>query len=318
MVLVLGEEYGVVQTGTGLSATHEEYREAKGRKPVIAFVQQAISPGPAQSDFIAEVQGWEEGLFRGTFGTPAELQAGVIRALHDYELANAVAPEDPSALIARAGSLLPPEPGNSSFSGEPMLSIAVVGGPSQRILRPVQIEARELREHLHQAGLFGDSRIFSGTKGVTGAIQNGALILQQERGTLLQLDEEGSVLIRLPLVERMGKSGGWSGFPALIEEVVQERIATAISYAGMAFEHIDPTQRLTHVAIAARIDGGDHMGWRTQAEQSASPNSGSISMGFGVERSIVDLSQPRAALRLNTGSIVEDLIVPLRRQWKTH
>lgn len=35
VVLVLGDRYGAVQA-SGLSATHEEYREAQGRKPVIA------------------------------------------------------------------------------------------------------------------------------------------------------------------------------------------------------------------------------------------------------------------------------------------
>src|SRR3954451_20762250 len=56
VVLVLGVDYGKPQPGSGLSATHEEYREARGRKPVLAFVQEGIAPDAAQEAFIREVQ----------------------------------------------------------------------------------------------------------------------------------------------------------------------------------------------------------------------------------------------------------------------
>ena len=80
----------------------------------------------------------------------------------------------------------------------------------------------------------------------------------------------------------------------------------------------DPTQRLAHLAIAANIADAHYMAWRTQREHDASPNSMSMGKGFssGGERSPVFLSRPRAALRLDVGRIVEDLLVPLRRQWR--
>ena len=61
VLLILSEGYGMMQP-SGLSATHEEYREAKGRKPVIAFVQRGIAAEPSQQAFIQEVQKWEGGL----------------------------------------------------------------------------------------------------------------------------------------------------------------------------------------------------------------------------------------------------------------
>ena len=45
VVLILGERYGAEQA-SGLSATHEEYREAKSTKPVIAFVQEGVDREP--------------------------------------------------------------------------------------------------------------------------------------------------------------------------------------------------------------------------------------------------------------------------------
>ena len=108
VALILGEHYGAVQP-SGLSATHEEYREAKGKKPVIAFVQDSISPDPQQAAFIKEVQGWEGGLFRGSFTTPSDLKIGLTRALYDYALTTAVGPVDQEDLIKRAELFLPQE-----------------------------------------------------------------------------------------------------------------------------------------------------------------------------------------------------------------
>lgn len=315
VVLVLGERYGAVQP-SGLSATHEEYREAQGRKPVIAFVQEGISPEPRQEEFIIEVQAWKDGLFRGGFRNAEDLRAGVTRALHDYDLARAIGPVNAEELVERAVALLGRE--DRQGHGSPTLSLAIAGGPRQRILRPVEIEAPELSEDLNQAALFGETRIFDRTKGVDTAMEGSALSLRQEREGHVQLNEEGAVLIQLPVVQptRRGTSS-YSGFPALIQENVQQRIGSALTYATWLLERVDPIQRLTHVAIAARIDAAEHMAWRTQAEQDASPTSGSMGMGLSRERAPVQICQPRAALRLNRTHLVEDLLVPLRRIWKT-
>ena len=40
VVLILNEAYGEIQA-SGLSPTHEEYREAKDTRPIIAFIKQA-------------------------------------------------------------------------------------------------------------------------------------------------------------------------------------------------------------------------------------------------------------------------------------
>lgn len=316
VILALGEAYGPVQSGSGLSATHEEYREARGKKPVIAFVQQGITPEPAQADFISEVQGWEGGLFRGAFADPASFQASVTRALHDYELATAVAPVDPTEMRARAEALLPPAERNGGYNSGPMLVVALAGGPHQKVLRPVQIEASDLHNFLHQAGLFGDAPIFDGTKGVKREIRRGAFVLEQDQGARFQIDEDGSILLYLPLRDTAARDDRFGGFHALIEEVVQQQIAVALSYAGMALERVDPTQKILQVAIAARIDGSDYMGWKTRTEAASQSGSRVVHMGQSEVRTAVVINQARPALRLNTAALVEDILIPLRRLWK--
>lgn len=58
------------------------------------------------------------------------------------------------------------------------------------------------------------------------------------------------------------------------------------------------------------------MGWRTQKQQDDSPKGGLVSMYGNEERRPVSLHNPRPALRLDRQRLAEDLLVPLRRQWK--
>ncbi|MGB8477996.1 MAG: DUF4062 domain-containing protein [Acidobacteriaceae bacterium] len=305
VVLILGEQYGALQP-SALSATHEEYREAKGRKPVIAFVQEGVSRDPQQIEFVAEVQAWEGGLFRGSFSTPADLRILLTRALHDYELANAVGPVDHKDLVARAVAALPAERRGYSSSGA-TVALSVSGGPTQSIIRPIELEKPALADALHQKALFGERRLFDLSKGVDRRINRNTLVISQAENTQVSLNEQGTVFVTIP-IRQTGRMN-----MELIYESVQEQIADALEYCCWLFDHVDPTQRLTHIAVAVTLVGADHMAWRTLRESEANPNS--MSLGSGGQYSPVSVHRPRAALRLDATHVVEDLVVPLRRQW---
>jgi len=88
------------------------------------------------------------------------------------------------------------------------------------------------------------------------------------------------------------------GFSAIIEENVSRDLITALAFASWTLEMIDSSQR-------------------TQAEQEASPNSGT--MGFGGnsdEPRVARGSWARAALRTEAHRLAEDLTVRVRRLWK--
>lgn len=317
VVLILGENYGFVPAGSSLSATHQEYREARETKPVLAFVQQGISPGPEQAAFIAEVEAWEGGLFRGGFIDAGDLQEGVTRALHDVTLANATAPVDEQEMTARATAMLEPENRNQVTAA--MLDLVVVGGPRQRILRPAELEAPGLAEQLEQSALYGDQRLFERTLGVASGLDGSDLIVRQERGAAIRVTEQGSVSLRVPLDER--HAGGRSFDPmsgmVIIEEAVQQRLGTMLDYAAGVLDRVDRTQRLTHVVLATRLSGVEHRGWRTRAQHAS--NSNSVQMGHGGmrERPPIILAIRRAALGLDRTALIEDILVPLRRQFPT-
>src|SRR5258708_2827908 len=69
VVLILGQRYGAVQP-SGLSATHEEYREARNeQKAILVFVQEGVTREPKQSEFVTEARTWNAGAFTASFST---------------------------------------------------------------------------------------------------------------------------------------------------------------------------------------------------------------------------------------------------------
>jgi hypothetical protein len=146
VVLILGERYGGVQA-SGLSATHEEYREAKGTKPILAFVQEGVNFESRQAEFRKEVEVWNSGLIRGEFSDAASLRRLVSQQLHRWELANAAGPPKEEELLRRALDLLDRDPPGRSWQ-VPQLVVSVVGGPTQAILRPSELEKPALAQEI--------------------------------------------------------------------------------------------------------------------------------------------------------------------------
>lgn len=317
VVLVLGPRYGSKQA-SGLSATHEEYRDARGRKAILAFVEKGV-PEPEQANFIREVGEWEQGRLWAGFSTPAELRDLVTRALHDYALVHASAPLDPSALVRRARELLP-ETDHGRSSGT-ALHLAISMGPETDVLRPAELEARGLSEVMEQRALFGETAIFDRRVGTESGLQGNSLVVYQEKSydTRREIRLWASGDMRIILPARDEDRG--MGFPVVIQEVVSAKLASAISYASWLLGHVDSTERITHVALAAALVGEGAVGWRTREEHAASPNAGSFG-GFGGDRgrekavTLTPAHRVRGALALDATRIVEDLVALLKRRWK--
>jgi len=309
VVLILGHKYGEKQA-SGLSATHEEYRDAKGQRPVIAFRQAGTTLDSDQAAFIREVEGWEAGLFRGEYSSPTELGTKVTRSLHEWEVSRIASPLDVDALLAEAIRQIPQQERGFYQSGL-TLWISVAAGPRQAILRPSEIEAPELGSDLLKEAMFGPHAIFDSKLGSGVDISDNALTVSQSKGAALRLTANGDVLVGLPA----SQSG--DGF-IVIEETASTSLQNAIGFAAGVLDRIDPTQRITTVTIAAALGGSEMVVWRSQAEHDKSPNSYQMGMGQR-ERRAVHLSpghKPRTALTFDRQAISEDLITLIRRQVK--
>ena len=310
MVLLLASRYGHVQE-SGLSATHEEYRDARETRPVIVFIEAGIDPEPRQSDFIKEVQGWERGHFTAEFTDAADLRDKMIRAMHDYVLANESAPLDEAELTQRARTLV----AESRMTGGTDLIVVVASGPQRTVLRPAELEDAELRRFLMAEALTGTDAVLTPARGTDVRIPDDAIMLVQDQASV-SLDEGGNLVVLQPAVER----DEWrtSGITSIIEEWVTERITRALQFASRVLDRIDPTQRVSHVAVAVALRGGGYLPWRTHEEQQRSPNAATMGIRSNVHV-VVTLSPPvrrRAALLHDMRRLAEDFAVRLHREVK--
>jgi hypothetical protein len=309
VILILGADYGTKQS-TSISATHEEYREAKGTRPVIAFVQGSVTRDADQAAFVKEVEGWEGGLFRGGFENAEKLKAGITRAIHEWQLSTVAAPLNTEQLHQLAINAVSEEQ-RGGRSGRMSLVLSFSGGPLQPILRPSEIEKPTLANELLQAALFGQSTIFSTDTGNKTSIEGDSLVLQQEERTrMIRLDPQGSIVVRLKIEQ--GKMG-----LVVIKEQLERQIVSAIRYAAWVLDKIDPTQRLTHISIAAGFSDANNVVIRTQAEDDANHNRLSMGYGFGNRKnqpvSLKPAHRARAALSHEAENLAEDLVTLLKR-----
>jgi hypothetical protein len=308
VILLIGPRYGPRQASE-LSATHEEYREARERCPVLIFVEKGAKFEPSQQQFVREVQSWTSGHYTATFGDADDLRDAVTVALRDLELARTVGPVDEEEMLARARALLP----NDRQSLGAKLILVVASGPRQQVVRPRELEAPELEEVLTQEALFGPLRILDRTVGTRPAIRDNALVIEQENASVL-LDQLGTVRIIVP-IERPRSRGDFGLAGVAIREDVEELLQRMLRFVASVLDRVDPVRRLSDVVPIVSLQGA--MAWRTRAEHERSPSSYPVRLSN--EPAIALLTPPRrhrAALGQEASAIAEDLVALLGRKMR--
>ncbi len=313
VVLILGERYGWSGTRSGLSPTHEEFREAASEGKVIPFVQADVSREEAQQRFVDEVEDYDTGMHRGqTFRTPEELRTEVTRAIARLQLSAATTPVDVGSLVEKARDVIPVEERGIVRMTGPLLHLAVVGGPVQTILRPSEIEDQSLVDGI-VADLSSADGYFSYRRRTEPRLDHGALVIKQENGAVLRIDETGALLLSVPIEEAT------DDLKPLIEEHVGQAIEKGLVFADSMLEKFDHTQRLTRIVIAADIGTIGLFGWRTARQQAASSGPMQIMMGRSASGPVMlnPLDRTRMALRTERARMSEDLLALLRRQYRS-
>jgi hypothetical protein len=311
VLVLLGSRYGS-PLASGLSATHEEYREARERRPVLAFVHQGVDREPAQAAFTREVQEWQGGRVTAGFTSPADLQDAVVRALHELEMSQRAGSVDEAEMTTRAQTLLPTARGFASAS----LCLIVVGGPRQPVLRPAELEDPGLQRDLLKESLVGVNAVLSPSQGTESRVLDHGVLLEQSDSSVV-VDDLGSVRIVQPARDKPGRA--YSGLPVLIEEEVTDRLKTSFHLAGHILDRVDPVHRLSHVLPVVAIRDASFLTWRTREEHALSPNQAQMRSGASdPEVALLAPSiHPRAVLLHDTERVVADFVSVLRSKLRS-
>ena len=308
VVLILGSRYGDTQE-SGLSATHEEYREARDTRPVLVMVQKGVDFEPRQQEFRDEVQDWQSGQYTQFFNSSFELKDAVIGALHDLSISRATSSVDSDELLDLALENLEEEEG---YSSSPRLAVAMTSGPIQNVVRPAELESSDLKQSLIKTALFGPHPIFTHELGTNSQIDSETLMLGQD-GRNIWIQEDGTI----DLLADMTRDT--NGLNAIIEEDVKELIEAFIGFAVDVLDQIDDTHRLSHSVVVANLLHVRNIAWRTRQEHASNPNTITIPWGRMSSSNVEPVhltpyDKPRSALLPSASEIAEDLTVLLRRQ----
>ncbi len=309
-ILLLGERYGAVQA-SGLSATHEEYLEARGRQPVLAFVQEQVDYEAAQVKFMAEVQGWETGHLTVGFRTRDELRSAVTKALNDHAVSTASASVDEQELLALADAGVDDPSVSKFFGGKPEIVLSLAAGPRQEVLRPSQLEDEAFARELLQETLSRTHSLFAVDGGVSTKLRGDWLVVSQERASV-ELNSAGDIVIRQAAV---AADRGFFEVSALIEEEVCRSLARALNFSASVLNRIDSVKRLSQVAAVAALTEVRSLAWRTRQEHRRRPNWASIELSK--DRASVHLNpavRNRAEFSRRANELAHDLMVLLRRE----
>lgn len=110
-LLLLGEHYGTPFPDTGLSPTHEEYLAAINKGiPRLAFRRRGVALEPTQAGFVAEVEAYQTGLFRGSWEELGELLSAVSDALREVDKLSSPLTFTPIGAPASVDWRTPPDP----------------------------------------------------------------------------------------------------------------------------------------------------------------------------------------------------------------
>lgn len=261
-ILLLGSRYGDVQD-SGVSATHEEYLEAKERGDVLVFVQQGVEREERQQQFVDEVRDYALGHSVVHFETPDDLRDKVLREIHRF--VQQAPPPEPNVLHERAVEAVTPT--QSTWEG-PKVGVAVAGH-SQMMLTPSQIEdratARTLRTLSVQEGLLDEFLQ------VDPATRGGWLELRQDE-TSVGVHERSILKATLGLSTVTPRNSYGIGHNLIIEEELVGELTKVLGWAGRVLGAFDPTRRIRHIAVAVALINCGSVGWKTQAEHERSPN----------------------------------------------
>lgn len=305
VVLLVGARYGATQP-SGLSATHEEFREAAGKKPILVFVQTGVEREPEQTEFLREIQEWESGALTESFANTDELRDRIVQAGHRHLLRLATGRADPSEMTDRCRELL-----RSSDRQDAKLVVAVANGPKQQVISATRFDAREFEYELFDVAV--GREVFEKLGGATRTRDGRGVLELRQDSFAVSVDQLGSVVVAFPAATRADRGI----LSAIVEEETQRRIEASLQLTADVLDRVDPTMATQEVCVLVALIDCSYLPWRTSAEFQRDGGSGE--MGQGGNEIVVAPPRPamtRGALRAQAPALAGELTALLRRQMR--
>lgn len=178
VVVILGRRYGFVAQ-SGKSVTEEEFDCARENGKAILVFLEKVDREQEQEAFVQRISAYEEGYHRQSYGTPAELKDGVIKALSAVTKTNS----QPKLDLAASKAILDQLHwgGRRSRDSGPWLGGVLLPTAKQQYVSSVLLGNKEFQRNIQKEAIYGESPIFSSELGVqTEEREESSIFLQSE------------------------------------------------------------------------------------------------------------------------------------------
>jgi uncharacterized protein DUF4062 len=257
LVLLVGSRYGARQE-SGLSATEEEFDEARRRGKPILVLREEGELEPEQQEFLEHATGgWEGGVFYGTFRDASDVGLAVVRGLTNIRDRGAREKLEPAAQ-ERAAALAADARRQGYGQGGSIVRVVLVPLIGRPLLQAAALEDRKLPEELAAAAR--GARLVPQSEGIGTTVSAAGIQLQvgeQYAGRVLMVGTNGEIVVEASV----GGDDRNFGSMRVVPERLEEAIRGAAAFADSAWKRIDPRGEVQELVVVLAIPEAQHKSW---------------------------------------------------------
>lgn len=256
-LLLVGPRYGDPRS-SGLSATEEEFDEARRRGMPILILVQDVEREPEQELFLARASGgWEGGFLRGKLSGSSDVGLEVVRALRNLSELGARAALEPAA-VARAHELAAANPIAGVDPRGSMARVVLVPLRSDRLLDARALEDSGLPDALAAAARA--ALLVPQSQGITPHVTAAGIsfvVGAEQVGLTISVGANGEILAEASVAGADENFGSMRVIPERLEQAVRR----TVDFAEATWRQIDPRGEVQALAVTIAIPEAQHKSW---------------------------------------------------------
>lgn len=268
---IYGERYGYIAPSSSLSATEEEYREAKRLGKPHLCLEQHGPKEPAQAEFLQRIKDYEKGNAFGFFDSIDTLKMEIVQALNGLltnpglKMLDAAAAETSFERL-RWGTR------SRNQNGTWLGVVLIPARQGLSFFDVLDFGRTELQHRLLQPALFGSPAVFSLTLGNDVAEEGDALVFTQQANqqvvSRLEIHPDGTLVFGTQL-DRDGRGGFMSHMFLIDDAEVERRLTAFLAYANAHYQGLPSGELVSSLYLGTSLTGIEYKTFGRPASQTS-------------------------------------------------
>ena len=259
---IFGPRYGYKAPASGLSATEEEFNEARHRGLSILCFEQTGAKEADQGAFLERIKAYETGYAFAFFDTPEQLKMKVVQAINDLIGQPGISTLDPAEA---AGALNCHQWGSRRFDqyGTWLGAVLIPARQGESFLDVLEFSQKDLCNRLLQPALFGPETLLSVDLGVRTTEEGDALVFSQgedrrQTAAVLEIHADGALVFGTALSRDADKFSSLGRSYVINEKEVERRLAAFTTYGTQFYQGLVRGEVITNLYFGASLTGIEH------------------------------------------------------------